>query len=175
MTEARQTKGNPKSPEEPTNTTSPEETPTETNPTEDEITEFPRGSWVRQVFIDAQGQKTKIAITFVPDNPEEASEREIDDYDDEDTADWEEFLGDPQGIDIDKGIAILRLDDEAEIATVTWIPNNESDGILRNTIKQTPEEPGDPTANLREFRICYFAQGAISTVQKFRNCSHHLH
>jgi hypothetical protein len=174
MDETKPTKEIPESPEEPTHSSSTEETSTETTSTEEVAPEYSRGSWVRQVFVDAQGQK-KIAITFVPDNPEDAAEREIDDYDDEDTADWEEFLGDPQGIDIDEGVAILRLDSTAEIATVTWIPNNEGDGILQNTLKQTPEEPGDPTANLREFRNCYFAQGAMSTVQKFRSCSHHLH
>jgi len=150
-----------------------EETPIGGAPGEVEATEFSDGSWVRQVFIDAQGLK-KIATTFVPDNPEEAADREIEDYDDENTNDWEQLLGDPP-VNIDEGIAILRLDNEAELATTTWLPNEEGLDILRKTLKQIPEQPDGPTVNLRDFRDCFRNQAALERVQRFRRCMHHLH
>jgi hypothetical protein len=162
-------------PDESTGSATPEGTPEEIPPTEDEASEFSKGIWVRQVFTDAQGQK-KIATTFVPDNPEEAAEREIEDYDDENTDDWKQLLGDPPGINIDEGIAILRLDETAETATTSWVPNIEAGEILRKTLKQTTEQPGQPTANLREFRNCFRNQAVLGLrrMQRFRRCRHHL-
>ena len=168
MTETRQSDDNPVLPEEPSNTT-----PTEETPTEEGEKKFSNGSWVRQVFTGVDGQK-KISTTFIPDNPEEDAEREIEDYDDEDMNEWEQVLGDPQGINIDEGIAILRLDDEAEIVTATWLPDNEAAEIVRNTLKKTAEHPGEPTANLRDFRNCFRNLAGLRRVQRFRRCKHHL-
>jgi hypothetical protein len=150
-----------------------EETPIEDAPTEAESTEFSDGSWVRQVFVDDLGQK-KIATTFVPDNHAKEVEREIEDYDDEDTDDWKQFLGDPP-INIDEGVAVLRLDDEAEIAISTWLPNEEGIEIIRNTLKKTAESPGEPTANLSDFRNCFRNQAGLRVVQRFRRCRQQLH
>lgn len=175
MADIPKTKGNQTlEPEGSANPETPVESPTAAAENLAAVEEFSTGSWVRQVFTDAQGKK-KIATTFVPDNTQESAEREIEDYDDENTGDWEQLLGDPPGIDIDEGFAILRLDDEAELATTTWLPENGTSKIVRNTLKQTPEQPGEPTANLRDFRNCFRNQAGLRRIERFRACRHLLH
>lgn len=149
-----------------------EESISEETSTTDEITEFATGSWIRLVFTDEQGQK-KIETVFVSDNPEKSVEKLIEDYDDENTNDWVQLLGNPQNVNIDEGIAILRLDEEAEIATVTWISSTKGLDIVRHTIEHDSEGSEPPTASASQFRECFINQSALlNFAAKFDNCKH---
>jgi hypothetical protein len=131
---------------------------------------FSSGSWIRQVYADDQGNK-RIAISFLPDEPAEDTDSVVNDHDPGSKSTWNQLLGDPTDIDIDDGVAILRIDEEAQTTSATWLPNQEGVDLIRLKLLQNPPEPGDVSANQSNFRACFSSQPADwSFGAKFNKC-----
>ena len=134
--------------------------------------DFTAGNYIRQVFPDAAnpGMK-KIATTFLPDNPTAEVETDVQPHNPGDKVTWKGLLNDPPGIDIDAGIAILRMDQAVENITITWLPNSEGVPLLRvHRTKSEVSIEGGPIVNLAKFLNCTSANTQMSYPARLAHC-----
>ena len=132
---------------------------------------------IRQVFQDPQNNNAlKVKVTFLAD--ELHAEPEIDIRDDSlgEKADWRHLLNDPQNIDINTGICLVRLPQDANEGVALWIPN---DGNANNVIIAPIVEaiqPGTTDSNLKAFLNCMRQQQAMrkTYARSFSECIHQL-
>ncbi len=115
---------------------------------------LPAGVSVRQVFPDPQNNAVlKVRISFISEDPTKQEDPSVRNHDIGEKDDWERLLGDPQNVDIDSGIAILRIDEDGQGAVTTWLPNDITKKPIVFDLKQASPEPGDPV-DLAAFLAC---------------------
>lgn len=117
----------------------------------------PKGVFLRQVFEVPGGNPTKkIRTSYIPDDLVQDTSTQVAESDPGELAKWKELLGDPQGIDIDTGDIVMRLDNEG--GTVTWLPEDTNqEPIIRRFKQKTPDEPGGAT--IGDFIVCWISKG----------------
>jgi hypothetical protein len=95
----------------------------------------------------------------------------VNDHDPGNKSTWKQLLGDPTNINIDEGVAILRIDEEAQTGSATWLPNQEGVDPIRIKLLQNSPDPSDVSANYANFRACFSSQPADwSFGAKFNKC-----
>lgn len=132
---------------------------------------------IRQVFQDPQNNNAlKVRVTFLPDGLHEEPAIDIRDDSIGERADWRHVLNDPQNIDINTGICLVRLPKEAEEGVAIWIPNdgNANNTIIAPIVAVLP--PGDTDTNLKAFLKCMRRQQAMrkTYARAFSECLHQL-
>ena len=96
------------------------------------------GVWVRQVLKGKQ----KVRISFIPDDFASPSQYTIRKLDEGEKSTWVELLGDPEDIDIDTGITLLRFNKENTQCNATWLPNSSKPNKEIFNKFQRAEDPG---------------------------------
>lgn len=126
------------------------------------------GTWMRRVLSDGQ-----VVVSWVPDDASQTAEQEVHTADLAEKMTWVELLRDPP-VDIDTGLAFLRLNPDSETGIARWLPNNVAEAEIRVIVEQGAGTPGG--VDLRQFRNCqnqHISHG-LSRVAAFRRCLHHL-
>jgi hypothetical protein len=126
----------------------------------------PMGAFIRQVCLEAGDNPTKkIRTSFIPDDLTQNASTQIADPDPGELAKWKKLLGDPQNIDVDAGVSIMRMNEEG--GTATWLPENANqDPIIHRFKQKTEEEPGGAT--IGDFIRCWLDKG--QTAAAASNC-----
>jgi hypothetical protein len=132
---------------------------------------------IRQVFQDSQNNNAlKVRITFLPDGLHEEPVIDIRDDSIGERADWRHVLNDPQNVDINTGICLVRLPSNEQAGVAIWVPNdcNANNIIIAPIVAAIPAGGND--TNLRDFRKCMRQQKATrrTYAQAFSECIHQL-
>jgi hypothetical protein len=133
---------------------------------------------IRQAFQDPQNNNAlKVRMIFLPDGLHEEPVIDIRDDDIGERTDWRRVLNNPQNVDINTGICLVRLPKDAEAGVAVFIPN---DGSANNTIVSpivAVIPPGNGDTNLKAFLKCVKNQQRAmrkTYAQAFSECLHQL-
>jgi hypothetical protein len=122
---------------------------------------LPTGVSIRQVFADPQNNGAlKVRISFVPDDPKQPASTIVKDHDIGEKDDWERILGNPENVNIDTGIAVLRVSEDVQGGVTTWLPNDNTQNIIVFESKPPAPEPGQPV-DLAAFLSCMSTKTGI--------------
>src|SRR4030067_3508 len=102
------------------------------------------------------GASGGISINPAGADPTKEASSNVRDPDLGEKDDWERLLGDRPNLDIDTGVAILRISEDNEGGRTTWLPNNTGENKIEFTVRQASPEPGDPV-DLAAFLNCMSA------------------
>lgn len=122
----------------------------------DSIPDVVMDTWIRQVLSDG-----RIAIRWLSGDPSQPIEEDVQPANPGEKTTWEELLGTP-AVDIDTGVTLLRVAGDGESGVVSWLPNEPGvNPIHRPLSPKDAHLPPNPTAGLREFRICMAAKATL--------------
>jgi hypothetical protein len=128
------------------------------------------GTLVRQALSSSD-----VVTTWIPDNPSQNSERaSVSDQDlAHDKQNWQDLLGldNPPEIDIDTGIALLRMFPDGKTSLAAWCPNDASASVITNFVEQSNGGNG-PGLDFGAFWTCVREKGG--GVGALNQCLNHL-
>jgi hypothetical protein len=132
---------------------------------------------IRQVFQDPQNNNAvKVRVTFLPDGLHEEPVIDIRDDSMGERADWRKLLGNPQNVDINTGICLVRPPSDTQGGVAVWIPNDvNANNIISSPIVAVPSPDGTDNS-LKAFRRCMRQQRRMrkTYAQAFCECVHQL-
>lgn len=123
------------------------------------------GVWVRQILKG----KRKVRISFIPDDFDTPSQHTIRKLDAGEKSTWIELLGDPDDIDIDTGITILRFNKQSTKCNATWMPNDPKQKEIFNVYEKPESGSGNPEGGTDYLR-CMAENSAKSFIDANATC-----
>lgn len=109
-----------------------------------------QGVLVRQVLSG----KKKVRISFIPDDTAKNPEASMRMYDDGEKNSWAKLLGNVQGVDIDKGIILIRFNKGNLSGLAIFLPAKTKDTVIDNLFHDSLGGGGGSPAGLVEFNDC---------------------
>ena len=122
------------------------------------------GVWVRQLLMG----KRKVRISYLPDGlgPAQSTIRK---FDEGEKSTWIELLGDPQDVDVDKGITLLRFNEANNRCYATWLPASGQQEKIHNIYERPEPEPGEGEGGA-EYRKCMSDNAGKSFIEANAIC-----
>lgn len=126
--------------------------------------EAPAQPLLAGVFIRQALSATQVAYTWIPGDHPEQPDRTVEARPapgaiDRDTLNWLEWLGNPPGLNLDDGVAMLQLLAGSKSGAAIWLPNNAAGQVIVNFLKGSAQGAPPPGSDYDDFVACVQASG----------------